>query len=41
VQDKIYILPQLLLQGKDIKDRIAIQEKDYRIWLSYTKERGF
>jgi hypothetical protein len=41
VEDKIYTLPQLLLQRKDIKDRIAIQEKDFGIWLSYSKERGF
>jgi len=39
--DKIYTLPQLLLQRKDIKDRIAIQKKDYGICLSYSKERGF
>jgi len=41
VGDKIYILPKLLLQRKDIKDRIAFQEKDYWIWLPYSKERGF
>lgn len=36
MEDKIYTLPQLLLQRKDIKNRIAIREKDYGIWRSYT-----
>ena len=41
MEDKIYTLPQLLLQRKDIKDKVTIQEKDYRSWLFYSKERGF
>ena len=36
MEEKIYTLPQLLLQRKDIKNRIAIREKDYGIWRSYT-----
>ena len=36
MEDSIYTLPQLLLQRKDIKDRIAIREKDYGIWQSYS-----
>lgn len=41
MEDKIYTFPRLLLQRKDIKDRIAIQKKDYGIWLSYSREKGF
>jgi long-chain acyl-CoA synthetase len=36
MEEKIYTLPELLLQRRDIKDRIAIREKDYGIWLSYS-----
>jgi long-chain acyl-CoA synthetase len=36
MEEKIYTLPQLLLQRKDIKDKIAIREKDYGIWQSYS-----
>lgn len=36
MEEKIYTLPQLLLQRKDIKDRIAVREKDYGIWQSYS-----
>jgi long-chain acyl-CoA synthetase len=36
LEDKIYTLPQLLLEKKDIKDKIAIREKDYGIWQSYS-----
>jgi len=36
MEDKASTLPQYLLQRKDIKDKVAIREKDYGIWQSYT-----
>jgi long-chain acyl-CoA synthetase len=36
MEEKIYTLPELLLQKRDIKGRIAIREKDYGIWQSYS-----
>lgn len=36
MEEKIYTLPELLLQKRDIKDKIAIREKDYGIWQSYS-----
>jgi long-chain acyl-CoA synthetase len=36
MEEKICTLSQLLLQRKDIKDKIAIREKDYGVWQSYS-----